>query len=169
VQLTSGGANTYYSTPALLSSPVGVFAAWSENTGNGSLEDPSGASVIRLARLSDGGAVVGAIERLQAPVIDVDNIGPTLAFHDGALAVAWSRGTIIYVCGGCVPDHDLELVLLDPTDLVPLADRITFQGTVGLLNAALAVDASGELVGLLDHTYHAWSEGAAVRASCGPR
>ena len=40
-------------------------------------------------------------------------------------AVLWGRGSHIYVCGGCVPDHGIELLLVDPATLAPVSNAIS--------------------------------------------
>lgn len=63
--------------------------------------------------------------RLQAPVDGKNNISPMLVELDGRVGILWTTGTIIWICGGCITDNDLELVLLDPDAIVPASNVVT--------------------------------------------
>jgi hypothetical protein len=60
-----------------------------------------------------------------------------------AVGLMWARGSHIYVCAGCVPDHSIEFVVLDPDDLVPLSDVLKISPAEGgLLRRSAAVQAT---------------------------
>jgi hypothetical protein len=42
------------------------------------------------------------------------------------VGVLWSRGTVIYVCAGCMPDNHLEAVVMDGDDFTPVSTLFTF-------------------------------------------
>ncbi len=110
------------------------------NTGRG-----GGAwSVVRLAKVDGSGNPLGAPAFLRAPADSFDEVEPSLVRFGDAVAVLWARGTHIYLCGGCVPDHRIDLLLIDPTELTPLSDVVSISnggGTHagGLLRRQLAV------------------------------
>jgi hypothetical protein len=39
--------------------------------------------------------------------------------------VLWGHGSHIYICGGCVPDHSMDLVLIEPTTLTPVSNVLS--------------------------------------------
>lgn len=46
--------------------------------------------------------------------------------------MSWARGTHIYVCAGCVPDHRIDLLLIDPSDLTPLSEVVSITNGGGV-------------------------------------
>jgi hypothetical protein len=127
----------------------GVFlTAWVETqkgTPNPSTGGGRGAwSVVRLARVDGTGVLLGPPAALRAPADSIDEVEPSLVRLGDAVAVLWGRGNHIYLCGGCVPDHRVDLLLVDPADLTPLSQvvSITNGGGVqagGILRRQLAV------------------------------
>jgi hypothetical protein len=152
------GAGFFYEQvdTALIRAGDGYVAAWTENHPSPTLEDTianRGAySVVRLARLDGSGALVGRPLALRAPAESFDEVEPTLMPYGEAIAVLWSRGSHIYVCGGCVPDDRIDFVLVDPATLTPLSEvvSITNGGPLGLrpIDAGSGGNVSG---GLLRH------------------
>jgi len=125
------------------------LVAWVE-TRDGGMPDVStgrgvGAwSVVRLARIDGSGNPLGAPAFLRAPADSFDEVEPSLVRLGDAVAVLWARGTHIYLCGGCVPDHRIDLLLIDPIELTPLSNVVSISnggGTHagGLLRRQLAV------------------------------
>jgi hypothetical protein len=110
------------------------------NTGRG-----GGAwSVVRLAKVDGSGNPLGAPAFLRAPADSFDEVEPSLVRLGDAVAVLWARGTHIYLCGGCVPDHRIDLLLIDPIELTPLSDVVSITNgggnmAGGLLRRQLAV------------------------------
>ena len=45
---------------------------------------------------------------LRAPAADIDEVEPSLVRFGDAVAVLWGRGSHIYICGGCIPDHRID-------------------------------------------------------------
>jgi hypothetical protein len=68
---------------------------------------------------------VGAPAALRAPTDSIDEAEPTLVRFGDAVAVLWARGSHIYLCGGCVPDHRVDLLLIDPAGLTPLSEVVS--------------------------------------------
>jgi hypothetical protein len=103
----------------------------------------------------------------------VDEIEPSLVkFHD-SVAVLWSRGSHIYACGGCVPDHRIDLMLIDPVDLIPVSDVVTVKpvadpGTTltgGLLGKSVAAQGSSILTAF-NIGYHVSHRSASATFAC---
>ena len=67
----------------------------------------------------------GAAPALRAPTVDVDEVEPSLVPFGDAVAVLWGRGTHIYICGGCVPDHSIDVMLIDPVTLAPRSNVVS--------------------------------------------
>lgn len=108
----------------------GFIAAWSESywgdTEPGGFSPSKGAwAVLRLALLDSQGTATGPSATLRAPENDVDEVAPVLTPFGDALGVTWSRGSHIYICAGCIPDHRIDFVLVDPTSLTPLSNVAT--------------------------------------------
>jgi hypothetical protein len=121
--LVVGGVGGFESpTISLVATPGGFLASWTE----GRHGESSGAgSVVRLARLDAAGNRQGAAASLRPFQPDVDEVEPTLAPFGDAVAVLWGHGSHTYVCGGCVPDHSIDLVLVDPATLTPLSNVVS--------------------------------------------
>ena len=160
-------------SPAVVAEGDELLVAWSEQfrdddtDGDPDSFDPRGHSEIRVARVTGDGARVLALERLQPDEEEIINIQPALTMVDHAVALSWSRGTHIAVCGGCISDNTRRLVLLDPRDLVPLADVVEMVGPSGF-SAATMTAADGDLAHLLGLDYHAISTTALARTTCPP-
>jgi len=153
----------------------GFVAAWTEaywgDTENGDFSPSKGAwSVVRLALLDSNGVPTGPNATLRARENDVDEVEPVLTPFGDALAVAWGRGSHIYVCGGCVPDHRIDFVLVDPTSLSPLSNVVTVtnQGSDargGLLHKQVALAGSSFLT-VYDRTFHTSAEPGSAVFTC---
>jgi len=110
-------------TTALVAISGGYLVAWTE-TRSGGL-DKGASAVVRVARLDSAGVRQGAPVALRPHTPDVDEVEPTLVPFGDAVAVFWGRGSHIYICGGCVPDNSIELLLIDPATLTPLSNLIS--------------------------------------------
>lgn len=151
-------------------------AAWSERRAGGiapgdySPTNGSGA-VVRLTRLdSEGNPTASALMRAHQD--DVDEVEPVLTPWGDALAVSWSRGSHIYICGGCVPDHRIDVVLIDPTSFDPLSQLVTVtngggSGAGGLLRKQ-AARADSSLLVLFDETFHTSTRPGSLAVTCSP-
>jgi hypothetical protein len=165
---------TFVDAPAVIAAGDELLVAWSEHyldedqDGDPGTWDPKGNAVVRVARVAADAERVLALERLQAPEEEIIHIQPAFtAIDDGVIALSWSRGTIIYVCGGCVSDNKRRLVLIEPRDLVPLGDVVEMEGVTGFATAAM-IRSAGDLVHLLGLDYHAISNVALARTHCAP-
>jgi hypothetical protein len=156
-------------TTAVVSAAGGYVAAWTEvEAGN----EPRGASaVVRLARLDSTGGRVGPAPVMRATTVDIDEVEPTLVPYGDSIAVLWAHGTHIYICGGCVPDHRIELVLVDPLTLAPVSNLISLTNgggsrAGGLLARQVAVLGDSLLTTyLLTFHVHATAGSAAFRCT----
>lgn len=165
---------TFVDAPSLIAAGDQLVVAWSEHLwqedsdGDPGTWDPRGHAVVRVARVAGDGERVLALERLQAAEDDIIEIQPALvAVEDGVVALSWSRGTFIPVCGGCVSDNRRRLVLVEPHELVPLSAVVEMEGVTGFSSAAM-ISAGGDLVHLLGLDYHAISNVALARTRCSP-
>jgi hypothetical protein len=155
---------------ALVARGAGYLAAWSEADW-GDIQNFRGASaIVRLVRLDAAGTRLGTPAPLRATEVDVDEVEPSLVAFKDAAAVLWGRGRHIYLCAGCVPDHRIDMLVVDPTDLVPLSAVTTLApvpapgatGAGGLLNRDVAVLGSSILTAfnVTFHVNHLSASGA---------
>lgn len=93
--------------------------------------------VVRLAVIDADGDAEAHL--LQAPVDGKNNLWPSLFALDDRVGVMWTAGSIIWICGGCIADNDLHLVLLDPDAIAPASDVVTqLHDTNGIVAPLLA-------------------------------
>lgn len=144
------------SAPQLLAVPEGHVVAFPESEvlwEDGSPIDPltgeeeakngrkfAARTVLRLARFDLEGLPIGASRALTSPEPHREHVSPTLFTYAGELGLIWSTGSVLYGCAGCVPDHDLRFVLLDPRSLKPASEVLSlpYDGTGGLLRSTVA-------------------------------
>jgi hypothetical protein len=166
--------DTMVGGPAVIATGDQLLVAWTEQyyredtDGDPDTWDPDGHAVVRVARVAGDGSEVIALERLQSSEDEIIHIQPAfIAIDEGAVALSWSRGTFIPVCAGCVSDNRRRLVLLEPHDLVPLGEVVEMEGVTGFSTATM-IAAGADLVHLLGLDYHAISNVALARTTCGP-
>lgn len=144
-----------------------VLAAWTRATG-----DPfeSVAVTLRVGWFDDRGNPVGATFDVQTPVLDQENVDPAWVELGDDLGLAWSRGSVIYICAGCIPDDHVEFVVLDGETLQPKSEVVSIENPEtngGLMSSRLS--ASGEDVTIVSSvTYHVSAEAASSVVSCSP-
>jgi hypothetical protein len=140
---------------ALITRGDGFLAAWTEAYDNGLINDRKGAyGLTRIAELDREGRVTAGPHPLQRRELHVDQVEPSLLPFGDSIAVLWGKGTHIYLCGGCVPDHSIQLVLLDPATLSPRSDVVSIPPTNGgLLRRAEAV-IGDQILMTLQITFH---------------
>jgi hypothetical protein len=124
---TAAGTQGGFSHPSLGLFTVdgGYLAAWTERKGGSGLETSGATTAIRLAPIDENGAPRHPSVLLREPTLDIDEVEPDLVRFGDAIAVVWARGAHIYICGGCMPDHRIDLVLIDPETLNPLSALAT--------------------------------------------
>lgn len=150
----------------------GFLAAWAEGT-RGVYQQPlqgSGAfSVLRLQPLAADGTALGSARLLEPKTLDVDQVEPSLVPFGDTLAVLWARGSHIYGCGGCVPDHSIKLALIDPETLNLRSNVVQLDPTEGgLLEHDAALSGTGNLVTTFEVRFHTQSYGAFAGFHCSP-
>jgi hypothetical protein len=154
-----------YSDVALIRRGDRVLAAWTRGTG-----DPgeSLAVTLRVGWFDDRGNPVGDTYDVQAAKVDEENVDPAWVEFGDDLGLAWSRGSVIYICAGCIPDNHVEFVVLDGDTLQRKSDVVSVENSEtvgGLMGSRLS--ASGDDVTVVSSvTYHTNAEGASSIISC---
>lgn len=153
---------------SLLPHGAGYLAAWTESR-YGENIDSGFSSVVKVARLDGSGVPQGPAVPARAHEVDVDEVEPTLIPYRGTVALLWGRGSHIYICGGCTPDHRIDLLLLDPEDLTPVSNVATVEapesGIGGMLRRDVAVLGTSLLV-VYDLTFHVHSTPGSAAFGC---
>jgi hypothetical protein len=154
--------------PSLLVRGDQVLAAWSVVTGNGEYDVQDAATTIRIGRFDADGQRQGPLYDLQAPVFDRESVQPFWVEMGDDVGLLWAEGSIIYICGGCVPDHSLKLVVLDGQDFTPQSNVVELANTLptGGLLAAEAARNGEDLLVVSTVTYHTSAEGASGAIRC---
>ncbi len=162
--VTTGWATFGQARVALTATAEGFLTAWPEiRTG---ADGFSGASaIIRVARLDPAGRVLEEAP-VRAAVVDRDEVQPVFLPFEGAMGLFWSSGSHIYICAGCIPDHSVQFVLLDPETLVPQSAVVSVPPTAGGL-LGLTVAASGaDLLFTTEIGFHVHSEPGSAALRC---
>jgi hypothetical protein len=122
---------------ALLSTADGFLAAWVESKPT---FDAGAFSGIRLASLTAEGELNSQPIWVRAPEVDVDEVEPELTWLGQNVALSWARGHHIYICAGCMPDHEVQTVVFDPSSMIPVSGVVTTDppGRGGLLRRSEA-------------------------------
>jgi hypothetical protein len=150
---------------AMLKNATGFLVAWSEGS-FGDFETQTGAySVVRLARMdTDGALLEHALVR--ARIDNVEQLEPELVMFRSSVALSWARGSVIYVCGGCIPDHSIEMVLIDPDELVPVSNVVKVDPNAGgLLRRSVAVSGNAILT-TFEITFHVTADPGFASFGC---
>jgi hypothetical protein len=173
--LTVGGNEIFDpAATALVETADGYLAAWvqgergRDRTINGVVNFGGGYSVVVLSRLDRAGVPVGNPIPLRARRDDVDEVEPTLVPFGDAVAVLWGHGTHIYACAGCVPDHRIDVMLIDPATLSPLSnvEAITNGGKTGGLLRRRVVALADTLLMAYQLTFHTMVKASSAAVSC---
>ena len=109
-----------------------------------------------------------SVRRVQAAEPTIVNVNPTLWSGPGALALSWSRGHYINVCGGCVTDNTMQFVALDPADLAPISDVVEITADAGLRSAPIVSADGDDFAYLMAIDRHATFDLASALVRCGP-
>jgi hypothetical protein len=168
--MVGGGAGFDPATTSIVPVEGGYLAAWTESRWDPNSFMSSAWSIVRLARLDPSGVVQGQAVPLRAPLIDFDEVEPSLVPFGNAVAVFWGRGSHIYICAGCVPDHRIDLILVDPRTLNPLSNlvSVTNAGTAkagGLLRRA-ATTLGSSLLTTYNLTFHVHATPGSASFAC---
>lgn len=153
---------------ALLAVPSGFVVAWPE-VEPGDIQQGTGAfAIVRVVSLDAAGVARAAPVAMRAATVDIDEIEPSLVrFADDAVGVLWARGSHIYICGGCTPDHSIDLVLLDPSSLARLSEVVSVSPgpAGGLLNKDVAV-LGAQILTAFEVTFHVHGEPGSAAFTC---
>jgi hypothetical protein len=146
-----------------------ILIAWTEQQGGYETDDI--AVTLRVGRFDAGGRRLGSDQSLQRPIEDRYNQAPHWVEFGDELGLLWSTGGVIYVCAGCVPDDELQFVLLDGTDFTPKSQLLTLANltTEGGLTRAEAVRLDDDLLVVSNVQYHTSAESASASVRCVPR
>lgn len=106
-----------------------TFATFTETRSSGEFPDQKTSVIARVAVIDAAGDV--ELHALQAHVQDMTVSTPQLAVVGDALALAYTWGSVIYVCGGCITDYDVHVALLDPATLAPVAAEAVLRHDLG--------------------------------------
>lgn len=177
---TQGGdvaAGTFFEEgkSVLLALEGGYLASWVESR-QGQNDSPvppygsGGWAMVKVVKLDQAGQRQGEPAPLRAWTDSVDEVEPTLVRFGDAVAVLWGRGQHIYACGGCVPDHRIDMVLLDPATLAPLSAVATITnggglGAGGLLGKQSLVRGNAILT-TFRTTFHTYATAASAVFTC---
>lgn len=140
----------------------GYWVGYTEDSGDYSAQ--VGSAIVRVAVVdAEGNATLHA---LQAPVDQIENRSPSFIEVDDRIGLAWTAGSIIWICGGCITDYDLHFVLLEPEALVPASQVVTqLHMNNGIRSPIVARDGSDMLTGsMLD--FHAVTIPATGSIAC---
>jgi hypothetical protein len=93
---------------------------------DGGYENSDIAGYIGLARFDLTSRTLAApVVRVQTPTIGEETVNPVLFAVGDDVGLLWSRGSVIYVCAGCMPDNHLEAVIMDGDDFTPISALLT--------------------------------------------
>lgn len=165
------GSGFDFSGISLLRSGNRFLAAWTETRRSADfMSDAS--SIIRVARVTGDGALEQDPVAVRDVEVDVDEVEPSLHAFGDAVALLWARGTHIYICAGCMPDHRIDLLLIDPETLDPLSTVVSMAKRTepggGLLARATAVTGQNVLMAFYQQ-YHVSADPASGAFSCAPK
>ena len=128
--------------------------------------NPIGWSRILVQRLNLQLEPSGAPVRLGREVDNVNAEEPALYAKDGQVAVFWTEGQEIYICGGCFPDNSLHLVWIDPTDLVPSSAPLVVPPLAGGITDEQAAFLGDSILVTADLRFHVHSEPGSLALRC---
>jgi hypothetical protein len=153
---------------ALIETSGGYLAAW--------VETQSSSSTVVLAQLDASGVRLGPPAPLRGVAAGFEEVEPSLVAYGDAVAVLWSRAKNIVICGGCIPDNRIDMVLIDPADLTPVSNVVTLVNDKpnpgssslppgGLLRRQVA-KLGQSLLTMFDVTFHVHHTSASASFSC---
>ncbi|MFO0553715.1 MAG: hypothetical protein U0271_35355 [Polyangiaceae bacterium] len=123
-----------------------------------------GHAIVRIAEVdADGNATLHALE---APVDQIEERWPTFVHVDDKIGLAWTKGTIIWICGGCISDYDMNFMLLDPAGMVPASERVTHVHTTNGIVAPMTAANGGDILDAAVLDFHALTLPASGAIHC---
>lgn len=154
---------------AILPRGEGYLVAWNEGSAGDFERQRGGYSVLRVQALNGEGEPQGESALIAPRADDVDYAEPSFVpWDDDTVAVLWARGSRIYICGGCIPDHSVSMMLIDPETLSPRSNVATVEPPEvgGLLNRHHARSGTDQLLVSLDIRYHVHSDPGFAALRC---
>ncbi len=144
-----------------------LWATWTETWFNDDFVDPKGETTVHLGVLDEQGD--GPNILLSAPVEGKRAVDPTLFAFGDRVGLMWTTGTIIFICGGCIADDDVKLVLLDPATVAPASQVVThLHAPNGFVRPTPAV-LGDEILHTVDVDFHALTKPAVGATTCTPK
>ncbi len=129
--------------PNLLAVGDRFWVAFIEQWTNG--DQTQSHAVVKLADVDDQG--VSQLHTLHSPAEGKNDLWPSLFYLDDRVGLAWASGSIIWNCGGCIADYDVNLVLIDPDTIVPASNVATHVHlNNGFIGPAVAVHGADLLI-----------------------
>jgi hypothetical protein len=162
------GAGFDRSGIALLRSGSGFLATWTE-VRQGADFMGGASSIIRVAKVGRDGTLEHDPVAVREVETDIDQVEPSLSAFGDAVALQWARGKHIYICAGCMPDHRVDFLLIDPVTLDPLSTLVSMNKRTEPGGGLVARDT--EVVGknllmTFDQQYHVSADPASGAFSC---
>lgn len=149
---------------SLLDAGDRTFAVFQESHVEGDGFEQHRSTVVQLAVLDAEGR--GTRTPVRAHEVDQTTESPSLFWFGDTLGLLASRGSIIYICGGCITDYDAELLLLDPTSLRLVAEPVRQVHQVNGMNLPRAVVLGDQILTTTSLDFHALSYPATGAFTC---
>jgi hypothetical protein len=148
--------------------PVGdrFWLAYTEGWYDPDPRSMQGNAVIKLAIIDAEGQSEHHL--LQAPVDGMNNLWPSFLELDDRVGLMWTSGSIIWICAGCISDHDLHFVLLDPDAVVPASNVATQLHQMNGIVAPLGAFVGADMLTASSLDFHATSIPASGALRCEP-
>jgi hypothetical protein len=157
------------STIALLALGDDLLVGWVESQ-PGDYQTNSGAyAMVALAKVDADGDKIGEHALLQAPELEFNHVEPELFRYEDQVALTWSKGDHIYICAGCVPNHAVRLVLLDPVRMIPVSEVVEIDDDQGGILNRTAVTVGQDILTAFRIVYHVTSEAGLAAFRCTPQ
>jgi hypothetical protein len=103
---------------------------------------------------------------LQAPDEGRNNLWPSFVELDGQVGLMWTTGTIIWICGGCISDNDLNFVLIDPEEVAPASNVVTQLHDMNGITAPLGAFVGSDMLTVSSLDFHALTQPASGSLRC---
>jgi hypothetical protein len=143
------------------------LAAWTSEAGDGSFEAQELQRSLNIGWFDASGARTGELYQLKTPVTDEEHVDPVWVDMGEDVGLAWSEGSIIYICAGCYPDNELRFVVLDGDDLSPRSDVLELRSPTAFgLRYPRALRSGDDILITTDVTRHVDAEGASATLRC---
>lgn len=91
-------------------------------------DEPAQEQHIELVRVDKTGGMIDTPIPLSTPESNIREMAVRLKKTDEGIALMWSRGSVIYVCGGCIGDDELHFAILSEY-LRPLSYPLVMKST----------------------------------------